>query len=75
MALASDRKELLLQNLQDAKCPVELTKECMILAADGRFAQMLARLKKQRKNLLDEIHDHQKALDCLDYLIFQIEKQ
>ena len=29
-------------------------------------------LKQQRQKLLDEIHDKQKNLDCLDYLIYKL---
>ncbi len=32
-------------------------------------------LKEHRKELLDTIHANQKALDSLDYLIFQTEKK
>ena len=66
---------MLMQNLKDAKCSSELTQECMKLASEGNSVQMMRKLKKQREGLLDEIHEHQKALDCLDYLMFQIEKQ
>lgn len=31
-------------------------------------------LKQQRMKLLDEIHDKQKHLDCLDYLIYDMTK-
>lgn len=31
-------------------------------------------LKQQRQKLLDEIHDKQKNLDCLDYLIYELKK-
>lgn len=68
-------KGMLYQNLVDAGCPAELTEECMALAADGKERQMLVRLKAQRKCLLDEIHTHQKELDCLDYLVFCMENK
>ena len=63
------------QNLLDAKCPLFLTEECMELAQEGKSGQMLRNLKEHRKNLLALIHENQKALDCLDYLVFQIEKE
>lgn len=31
-------------------------------------------LKQQRQKLLDEIHDKQKNLDCLDYLIYELKR-
>ena len=32
-------------------------------------------LQEHRRELLDMIHEHQKALDSLDYLMFQMEKK
>lgn len=75
MALINDREGMLYQNLTDAKCSGEMIQECMAFAAKGRFGMIMTRLKEQRKDLLDTIHEHQKALDCLDYLMFQMEKQ
>lgn len=65
----------LYQNLIDAKCSRELTQECILLASEGKSAQMMIKLNEQRKGLLDKIHEDQKALDCLDYLMFQIKKE
>ena len=45
-----------------------------MLAESKQTAQMLILLRRHRKDLLDRIHEQQKALDCLDYLIFQTEK-
>ena len=35
-----------------------------------RSVQAMDLLKKHRGNLLDKIHEDQKAIDCLDYLVF-----
>lgn len=61
-------------NLIDAHCSEELSERCYALAEHGQTAQMLLLLRRHRKELLDQIHEQQKALDCLDYLIFQTEK-
>jgi len=62
------------ENLLDAQCPEELRERCCMLAESKQTAQMLILLRRHRKDLLDRIHEQQKALDCLDYLIFQTEK-
>ena len=75
MAAANDHEEMLRQNLTDAGCSGELTEECIALAKNGLSAQMLQKLKKQRQELLDEIHFTEQELRCLDYLIYQVENR
>ena len=74
MALASNAKECLHQNLRDARCSKEQIERCMELSDIGDQGRMLFILKEHRKELLETIHSHQKALDSLDYLLFQTEK-
>lgn len=73
MAAANDWEGMLRQNLMDAGCPGEMTAECILLAESGLFSQMLQKLRKQRRGLLDEIHSVEQELRCLDYLINQVE--
>lgn len=74
MALASNAKECLHQNLRDAKCSKEQIKRCMELSDKEDQGRMLFILKEHRQELLNTIHAHQKALDSLDYLMFQTQK-
>ena len=69
MALASNAKECLHQNLHDARCSKEQIEKCMAFSDKGDQGRMLFILKEHRKELLDTIHADQKALDSLDYLI------
>lgn len=55
----------LYDNLIDARCSEELCERCSILAKRGQTAQMLFLLRGHRKELLDHIHEQQKALACL----------
>lgn len=66
--------QALYSNLIDANCSEELSKRCYELFEHGQTAQMLILLREHRKGLLNQIHEQQKALDCLDYLIFQTER-
>ena len=62
------------ENLQDAMCPEEMTRVCIGLAEAENERDMLRLLEEHRKELLTRIHGYQKALDCLDYLMFQTKK-
>ena len=64
----------LYESLLDAHCSEKLSERCSVLAEHGQTGQMLILLREHRKELLNQIHEQQKALDCLDYLIFQTEK-
>lgn len=74
MPEASDRKGILRQNLIDAGCSQEIVQRCMALDREKRMAEMKRILARHRRTLLDTIHADQKKIDCLDYLVYQMEK-
>ena len=75
MPEATHKKEVFLQNLKDAGCGKETICQCMELAGAENFAETVKKLKQHKKVLLDTIHTTQKKIDCLDYLIYSIERQ
>ncbi|MBR2672799.1 MAG: hypothetical protein IKE27_11425 [Oscillospiraceae bacterium] len=75
MASANNEAECLRQNLFDAKCSDELSERCMALSGEGQSRMMISILRSHRKELLSTIHEYQKALDSLDYLLFRTEKE
>ena len=40
----------------------------------GCVEEQLQLLSRQRGRLLEELHAQQKQIDCLDYLVYQLEK-
>ncbi len=75
MSEASDTMGILHQNLIDAGCSEDLTRTCMELAKANKWKRLLPLLSKQRINLLDLVHDGQKQIDCLDFLVYSINKK
>ena len=61
--------EKTLANLRDAGCDEVLIGELEALPSS---CARLCRLKAYRRELLDGIHDKQRKLECLDYLIYQL---
>ena len=61
--------EKTLANLRDAGCDEVLIGELEALPSS---CARLCRLKAYRRELLDGIHDEQRKLECLDYLIYQL---
>ncbi|RKI81805.1 hypothetical protein D7V90_12190 [bacterium 1xD42-87] len=75
MSGASDTMGILHQNLVDAGCSKDLIETCMELAKANKWKRLLPLLAKQRINLLDSVHDGQKQIDCLDFLVYSINKK
>ncbi len=75
MSEASDTMGILHQNLVDAGCSKDLIETCMELAKANKWKHLLPLLAKQRINLLDSVHDGQKQIDCLDFLVYSINKK
>lgn len=72
MAEASDKKGMLLQNLQDAGFDTQTISKCISLAEEKKEAQLLYLLAHQKNILLDMVHKNQEQIDCLDFLVYQI---
>lgn len=75
MSEASDTMGILHQNPVDAGCSKDLIETCMELAKANKWKRLLPLLAKQRINLLDSVHDGQKQIDCLDFLVYRINKK
>lgn len=75
MSEASDTMGILYQNLIDAGCGEDLIETCMGLAKANRWNRILPLLSRQRIHLLNVVHDGQKQIDCLDFLVYSINKK
>lgn len=62
------------QNLKDAGCSDELVEKFMALQ-DGEEEQQLRLLSAHRKQLLENLHREEKRIDCLDFLIYQMQNK
>ena len=70
----NDSQGCIRQNLLDAGCDRKTTESCMACFTAGAPAKMLPQLAKHRRALLDALHREQKRIDCLDYLVYTIER-
>lgn len=75
MPEASDTQEILRQNLIDAGCDRELVQRCVALTEREQTAEVLRILSRHRRTLLDTVHQVEKQIDCLDYLVYKLEKE
>ncbi|MCI8273918.1 MAG: hypothetical protein HFJ55_07590 [Clostridia bacterium] len=70
-----DRKEALIQNLQDAGCNQKIIDEFLNLLDKKQIDKIFILLSKYRSLLLESLHKNQKEIDILDYLIIDLKKQ
>ena len=75
MAEASDTLALIYQNLKDAGCDAQTTEGCMSFVKSGNAKGMLPLLQRYRKALLGTVRSGQRKIDCLDYLMYKIQKE
>lgn len=63
------------QNLLDAGCQEDLANRVCDLMAQGKQTEALKLIAQHRKRILDCCHAEQKKIDCLDYLVYQLEHE
>lgn len=64
--IASDT---IMQNLKDAGCEDDFIERFILALENDQNKEAFLLLRRWRNSLLDEIHNNQHKLDCLDYLI------
>lgn len=67
-------KEQIVRNLKDAGCDETQIEAFIKCAKQEDVKKQILFLKCQRCSLLEELHDAQKRIDCLDYLIYTLNK-
>ena len=71
-AIGYDSEEDVIQNLKDAGCNQETIESFMKCMDRDDFNGQLRLMEGQRQCLLDRVHEEEKQIDCLDYLVYQI---
>ena len=70
-----DMKQAMMETLQDAGCTKSRAQNIEQLCRAGQIPDALHQMKILRCDLIEEIHQSQRKLDCLDFLIRDIEKE
>lgn len=67
--------QALLDNLEEAGCGPEFSERFLALESAGQYREQLKLLSDHRRHLLDCLHREERRIDCLDYLVYQLEKR
>lgn len=68
-------EDAILQNLKDAGCDQATIQIFLTGFHGGEQSKGIRLLEKHRRALLNNLHLEQKRIDCLDYLLFTLQKQ
>ncbi len=71
---AHHTKEAIEQNLRDAGCDEKCICQFIEDMEKKRDKDGLKLLQNHRRKLLDAIHREQKRIDCLDYLLYEMQQ-
>ena len=70
----NQEQERMVLNMKDAGCSEDTIHRFLLCYHTDDIKGGLKVLSNHRQALLDEVHKGQKEIDCLDYLVYQIEK-
>ena len=67
-------RQAVMQNLFDAGCSKDMIDDLMKQLAEDDMESLLQMLEKHRACLLSMVHQKEKQIDCVDYLVYQIKR-
>ncbi len=65
----------MVQNLKDAGCGAQTIETVCRLYHNGQVRDAVKALRKHRCSLMDSLHESQERVDCLDFLVWRMEKE
>lgn len=65
----------IVQNLKDAGFEADEILDICRLHDAGNLKDAVRTLRRRRCDLMEELHESQNRVDCLDYLVYQLEKE
>lgn len=68
-------KEKVIQNLKDCNCNEQTIENFINAIEKGHKKKALCVLAEHRLELLNKVHQYDGWISCLDYLVYQIEKE
>lgn len=68
-------KEDVVRNLKDAGCSQQTIEQFIECLKRGTLSEQMELLSRHRDSLLDQMHREQRRIDCLDYLVYQMQRE
>lgn len=68
-----DSQFTVIRNLNDAGCDAHTKEKFLEFYFSEKKEDGLRLLQRHRRALLDELHNNQKKIDCIDFFIFKLQ--
>ena len=65
----------IIQNLRDSGCSEEMVTRIYGMYQAGQIDDAIRSLRSLRCGLMDELHESQSKVDCLDFLVHRLQKE
>lgn len=72
MANAADEKAMIKENLTDIGLDSNSISRCIDMLEKGMYSDLERFLSLYRRELLDNVHEYNKRIDCLDYFTYKL---
>lgn len=67
--------KLTIECLESLGCSRETAEQFFVLEQENRICEQIRLLNRERKNRMDDLHEAQKKVDCIDYIIRELEQK
>lgn len=71
---SESNEDSIIQNLKDAGCNQDIIAAFINDLKEGCIDEGMKLLAAHRRLLLEKLHQEQKQIDCLDYLVYKMKK-
>lgn len=65
----------ILQCLKDCGCDERTAKQFLAYGQEARPRDQIRLLNRRRRSLMDDLHENQKKVDCIDFMIRELEQK
>ena len=72
--MSEEKREAIIQNLKDAGCTNTFISDFLCCYDKNDYEKQIGILENWRTDLLKQIHEKEKRISYLDYLIYKLQK-
>ena len=75
MAEFRDSEKAVRQCLKDCGCDERTAEQFLAYGQEARRRDQIRHLNRRRRSLMDDLHENQKKVDCIDFMIRELERK
>lgn len=75
MAEFQNSEKGILQCLKDCGCDERTAEQFIAYGQEARLRDQIRLLNRRRRSLMDDLHENQRKVDCIDFMIRELEQK